>query len=209
VGTPPSTTPRPPDPSRYATALFFLPVSLLSRRTQTHYLSLATPRRRPPGQIRRPSGLPTPTSRPSRRPRPGARSLAPTARPPTPTVRSRGLSSRILHVSLRIRLADLAAVASFFAQIPSRPRAEEPEAVAEAAAQGRMMPRRAAGSACSPWRRTSPTSTSTRLTLSRGSGSPSSPSAAHLPRRPPRTPTCMLESAPPQRIHYSSILLHC
>lgn len=159
--------------------------------SRPHYLSVATPRRRPRGQIRRPSGSLTPTSRPSRRPRPGARSLAPTARPPTPTVRSRGLSSRALHVSLRIRLTDLAAVA-FFAQTPSRPRAEEPEAVAEAAVPGQMMPRRAAGSACSPWRRTSPTSTLTLPTLSRGSGNPSSPSAARLPRRPPRTLTCML-----------------
>ena len=173
---------------------------LAAAHSRPHYLSLATPRRRPRGQIRRPSGSPTPTSRPSRRPRPGARSLAPTAHPPTPTVRSRSLSSRALHVSLRIRLTDLATVAFFFAQTPSRQRAEEPEAVAEAAAPGQMMLRRAAGSACSPWRLTSPTSTLTLPTLSRGSGSPSSPSAAHLPRRPPRTLICMfLNQFPSQR----------
>jgi hypothetical protein len=87
---------------------------LAAAHSRPHYLSLATPRRRPRGQIRRPSGSPTPTSRPSRRPRPGARSLAPTAHPPTPTVRSRSLRSRALHVSLRIRLTDLATVAFFF-----------------------------------------------------------------------------------------------
>ena len=80
-------------------------------------------------------------------------------------------------------------------------------AVAEEAAPGRTTPRRADGSGYSPWRRTSPTSMSTPPTSSRGSGSPSSPSAARSLRRPPRTPTCMFRS-PPSYLSDSIVWLH-